>query len=157
MIASADALSSRVGDNSTLPVYAGGMVFDPDGRILCQLRDDRPDILYPGYWTCSPGGHVEPGEPPELAVVRELKEEFEIEVSDVQRLTTLVRNEEYAPGTYHAFIAKLVTPVHEVKCNEGQRAEFFTIQEIPELHMHPISLQFLNMYLENPEFRNFPD
>ncbi len=38
-----------------------------------------------GAW-CFPGGHVEPGETPRLAVVRELKEELDILVEPVRRL-----------------------------------------------------------------------
>ncbi|NQE34553.1 NUDIX hydrolase [Microcoleus asticus] len=46
-----------------------------DGKFLCQLRDDVPNIRYPGHWALF-GGHLEPGETPEIAVLRELKEEI---------------------------------------------------------------------------------
>ncbi len=46
-----------------------------DGKFLCQLRDDIPNIRYPGHWALF-GGHLEPGETPEIAVLRELKEEI---------------------------------------------------------------------------------
>ncbi|MGD1903239.1 MAG: NUDIX domain-containing protein [Geitlerinemataceae cyanobacterium] len=46
-----------------------------DDRFLMQLRDDKPGILYPGVWGFF-GGHMEPGETPEVAVVRELEEEL---------------------------------------------------------------------------------
>ena len=140
-----------------LPVYSGAIVSEPEGRILCQLRDSKPDILFPGYWTCSPGGHVERNEVPETAIIRELREEFEIEVSDLQPLITLVREEGYAPGIYHAFTAKLATPLDQVKCNEGQKVEFFQPQEIKNLRVHPVSMDFLETYLEgrdNPDARN---
>ncbi len=140
-----------------LPVYSGAIVSGPEGQILCQLRDDKPDILFPGYWTCSPGGHVEPGEVPESAIIRELREEFEIEVTDLQPLKTLVREEGYAPGIYHAFTAKLVTPVDQVQCNEGQKVEFFQPGAIKNLRVHPVSMDFLETYLEgrgNPDASN---
>jgi 8-oxo-dGTP pyrophosphatase MutT (NUDIX family) len=47
-----------------------------DGRYLMQLRDERPDIWYPGHWGCF-GGAVDPGELPEQALSRELYEELE--------------------------------------------------------------------------------
>ena len=134
-----------------LPVYSGAIVSGPEGQILCQLRDDKPDILFPGYWTCSPGGHVEEGEVPEKAILRELREEFEIEVTDLQPLKKLIRKEGYAPGIYHSFTAKLVTPLHEVKCNEGQRVDFFQPHEIKNLRVHPVSLDFLETWLANPK------
>jgi len=46
-----------------------------DDRFLMQLRDDKPGILYPGVWGFF-GGHIEPGETPDVAIGRELNEEI---------------------------------------------------------------------------------
>lgn len=46
-----------------------------DGQFLMQLRDDVPGILYPGHWGLF-GGHLEPGESPEVGLRRELIEEI---------------------------------------------------------------------------------
>jgi len=46
-----------------------------DGCWLLQLRDDVDTIIYPGHWGLF-GGHVEAGEAPEQAVLRELEEEI---------------------------------------------------------------------------------
>lgn len=48
---------------------------NPQGEVLLQQRDDRPDLLYPGYWTLF-GGAVEAGETPNEAIHRELVEEL---------------------------------------------------------------------------------
>ena len=140
--------------NDTLPVFVGAIVTDAQGRVLCQLRDEKPGIQYPGYWTCSPGGHVEPGEPLEDAILRELHEEFEIEVDRLAPLTTL-RYEDgdtEPPGVYNAFTARLKTPAGEVRCNEGQKVDFFHPDAIRTLNVHPISLRFLEMFLTgNPQ------
>jgi ADP-ribose pyrophosphatase YjhB (NUDIX family) len=48
------------------------------GRYVMQLRDDRPDIIYPGHWACF-GGAVRCGEMPLDALRRELSEELEFE------------------------------------------------------------------------------
>lgn len=132
-----------------LPVYAGAVVTDPKGRILCQLRDDKQGICFPGYWTCSPGGHVESGEIPRDAIVRELREEFEIEVAELEPLTILREVDEGVRGTYHAFTAKLVTPSEQVRCNEGQRACFFEPKAVLELKLHPVSRK---IFLTSVEF-----
>lgn len=44
-------------------------------HFLMQLRDDIPGIAFPGNWGLF-GGHLEPGEAPETALVRELQEEI---------------------------------------------------------------------------------
>lgn len=44
-------------------------------KFLLQLRDDIPGIIYPGHWGLF-GGHIEPGETPDIAVKRELLEEI---------------------------------------------------------------------------------
>ena len=48
--------------------------------LLCHRRDDAP--WYPGVWDL-PGGHVEPGETPDDAVVRECAEELGIRVTSL--------------------------------------------------------------------------
>jgi 8-oxo-dGTP diphosphatase len=49
-----------------------GMVFRRGRVLLLRRRTDLP--LYPGCWDL-PGGHVEPGESLEAALVREVREE----------------------------------------------------------------------------------
>ncbi len=45
-----------------------------DGSLILQVRDDKPGITNPGLVT-SFGGHIEPGEEPLDAAVREINEE----------------------------------------------------------------------------------
>lgn len=58
------------------------ILVDSDGYLM-QLRDRRPDIWYPDHWGLF-GGGTEPGEPPEQALARELKEELELELDPAQ-------------------------------------------------------------------------
>lgn len=46
-----------------------------NNQFLMQLRDDNPNILFPGHWAFF-GGHLEPGEEAETGVRRELIEEI---------------------------------------------------------------------------------
>ena len=54
------------------------LIFDRQGRLLVQKRSLQKDTN-PGKWDTSVGGHVAPGEPPEVAARRETKEELGIE------------------------------------------------------------------------------
>ena len=51
---------------------------DPDGRVLIAQRPQGKTLA--GLWEF-PGGKVEPGEQPEVALIRELKEELGIDVT----------------------------------------------------------------------------
>ena len=62
----------------TVLVVAGALV-DPDGRVLIAQRPEGKQLA--GMWEF-PGGKVEPGERPEAALIRELKEELGIDVKE---------------------------------------------------------------------------
>lgn len=129
------------------PIFAGAVVVAPDGRILCQLRDDKPGIICPGCWSSTPGGHVEPDEHPRAAIVRELIEEFEARITNLNELITITETEQGIRGVYHAFSADLATPVSEIRCHEGQRADFFEPLEAMRLRQHPVSKKILLEFL----------
>lgn len=134
------------------PVYAGAVVIANDGSILCQLRDNKPGIIYPGHWSCAPGGHVEADELPGNAIIRELFEEFEIRVTGLEKFATLVETEENIIGTYHAYSAYLSASVDQVVCNEGVKVEFFCIEEALRLKQHPVSKKILLEFIKRKRF-----
>ena len=65
----------------------GVLVLDGD-KVLCAKRHDGP-------WWGGPGGHIEEGESPEAAAVRETQEEFNITVKDLRPLGRVPYTEEY--------------------------------------------------------------
>ena len=62
----------------TVLVVAVALI-DPDGRVLIAKRPEGKQLA--GLWEF-PGGKVEPGERPEAALIRELKEELDIDVNE---------------------------------------------------------------------------
>lgn len=62
-----------------MPQYAGfsgaKLALLNRGRVLTMLRDDRPDIPFPGHWDLAGGGR-EGKETPQQCACRELHEEF---------------------------------------------------------------------------------
>jgi 8-oxo-dGTP diphosphatase len=58
-------------------LVAACALVDPDGRVLLAKRPPGKPLA--GLWEF-PGGKVEAGETPEAALIRELKEELDIEV-----------------------------------------------------------------------------
>lgn len=66
---------------------AGVFLLTPDRRLVLQLRDDKPDIHFPGMIAAF-GGGAEPGETPEACALRELAEEtgLQARAEDLRRL-----------------------------------------------------------------------
>ena len=56
------------------------LLFDRNHRLLIYLRDDKPEIPFPNHWDFF-GGHLEKGETPEQALVREVNEELGVELT----------------------------------------------------------------------------
>ncbi|HEU0223067.1 MAG TPA: NUDIX domain-containing protein [Paracoccaceae bacterium] len=98
---------------------ASVLVEDQHGRLLMQLRDDRPSIIAPGLW-CFFGGAVEPGEDVEAAAMREFEEETGLrfgrgELQPFVRVVTEERN------WTRLFIFRARRPIDpsEVRLGEG--------------------------------------
>lgn len=94
-------------------------------NFLMQLRDDIPGILYPGCWGFF-GGHIDPGETPEVAMKRELLEEINFNPSQV-----------FEFGCYsdskvirHFFYTPLTVEPAELVLKEGWDFGFVTPEEI---------------------------
>ena len=94
---------------------------DDQNRILLLLRDDKPDIPYPNMWDV-PGGHVDPGETPGDCIIREMKEEMELELTDFSLFTVM----EFDDRIEYVFWKKENLVVSEIRLHEGQRIEWFT-------------------------------
>jgi 8-oxo-dGTP diphosphatase len=58
---------------------AAAALLDVDGRVLLAQRPEGKRMA--GFWEF-PGGKVHPGEVPEAAVVRELKEELGVDITE---------------------------------------------------------------------------
>ncbi len=67
-------IRSKVGHEKIILVFAGGCIFDHQGKVLLQRRGDSHQWGFPG-------GAIEPGETPEMTAVREAKEETGFDVS----------------------------------------------------------------------------
>jgi 8-oxo-dGTP diphosphatase len=73
-------------DDKTCPYAAVGVVIDKVGRVLISKRPAHK--IKGGYWEF-PGGKIEPEETPEAGLIRELKEEVGIVVSQYEKLMDL--------------------------------------------------------------------
>jgi 8-oxo-dGTP diphosphatase len=96
-----------------------------DDRFLLQLREDNPAIVYPGVWTFF-GGHIEPGESPEVAVKREILEEISYEMPSAE----FFGRYEMPEFIRYVFHAPLTVELEDLVLQEGWDLGLWTIDEI---------------------------
>ncbi len=103
---------------------AVAIIYQED-KYLMQLRDDIPGIFYPGVWGLF-GGHLDPGEEPEVGLKRELVEEISYHPEEVKGFRcysdrTIIR---------HVFSCPLLVPLEQLQLNEGWDLALLTLEEI---------------------------
>jgi mutator protein MutT len=116
------AIGSRV-VNAVTRQAAAAVIFDDDGRFLL-MQENYGRRRY-GF----PGGAVEPGETPEDAVVREVKEETGVDVS-VEHLIGLYRLEHGVP--VHLFRCAIAAGEAAVPdTDEIAEVDWYTADDLP--------------------------
>jgi 8-oxo-dGTP diphosphatase len=123
------------------------------GEILLYLRDNKPDIPFPNYWDLI-GGHVEEGETPEEALVREVKEELDIDLTDY----TFYKKYECLTGDAYENIkyiysGKINLPIEEVTLLEGVRPQYFSKSEIPNVRFANILKSIVMDYISDSSLK----
>jgi len=125
-------------------VVAAALI-DGDGRVLLAQRPFGKQMA--GLWEF-PGGKIENGETPELALIRELKEELGIDISD-SCLTPLT----FAFHRYEDF--HLIMPLYicrvwqgTVTAREGQSFVWAYPEEFDKFSMPPADIPLIEILKE---------
>ncbi|MFQ5953903.1 MAG: bifunctional GNAT family N-acetyltransferase/(deoxy)nucleoside triphosphate pyrophosphohydrolase [Kiloniellales bacterium] len=123
-------------------LVAAGALVDPDSRVLLAQRP--PGRPMAGSWEF-PGGKVKPGETPEAALVRELKEELGIDVS-----ASCLAPFTFASHRYDDF--HLLMPLYLCRVwegtptpREGQRVAWVRPRRLGDYPMPPADLGLVAM------------
>lgn len=93
-------------------------------HILLFLRDNKPEIPYPDMWDV-PGGHVEQGETPEECIVREMKEEMDLDLKGF----SLFSEKEFSDRIEYTYWKEEDLDIGAVTLMEGQRLKWFSREE----------------------------
>ncbi|HEX2976872.1 MAG TPA: NUDIX domain-containing protein [Bacteroidales bacterium] len=125
-----------------------------EGEFLLYLRDNKPDIPFPDHWDLI-GGHVEKGETPEEALIREVKEEIDIDLKDYQffRIYECLTGDAYENIKY-IYSGKINLPLEKITLLEGVRARFFKKEEIPDVKFANILKSIVMDFIEYSEKNN---
>lgn len=128
-------------DRPVLLVSAVALV-DVDGRVLLAQRPEGKHLA--GLWEF-PGGKVHAGETPEEALIRELKEELDID-TDVRCLAPLTFASHSYPD-FHLLMPLYVCRVWQgiVRPAEGQKLAWARVAELANYPMPPADLPLVPM------------
>lgn len=85
-----------------------------------------------------PGGKMEPGETQEAALIREIKEELEVDIKITSFLTTVDYNYPNFHLTMHCFICTI--DGGELHLNAHNDAKWITLEELDELKWVPADI-----------------
>jgi len=105
----------------------GLLIENREGKVLLQLRDNKPDIPYPDCWGTF-GGQIEEGETPEEAIKREIMEELGYELSNPEYFGN------FPFDGYNIYMYRIIDHdfiIENLTVNEGQRGKFFSFKEVP--------------------------
>jgi 8-oxo-dGTP diphosphatase len=120
-----------------LHVVAGVLL--RDGRVLAARRGPGTGARA-GLWEF-PGGKVEPGETPEQALVRELREELSVEVTVDERLAESLHDYDDLSLRLVAYLAHITKG--EPQAGEHDALRWLKPDELPSLAWAPADVPFL--------------
>lgn len=124
-------------ENQPVLLVAAVALVDPDGRVLLQKRPEGKAMA--GLWEF-PGGKLEPGESPEAALIRELKEELSVDMS-----ASCLAAAAFASHSYEEF--HLLMPLYVARVwkgdptpNEGQELAWVRPVRMKDYPMPPADI-----------------
>ena len=125
-----NATDTRPVKNETLKTIfiemATGIV-QHNGRILIQKRKSKG--VWPNLWEF-PGGRLEPGETPEMALVREYDEETELKIGNLKKITTVQHSYTIYRVTLHCYYCSVMDDRFEPVLHGAQEYRWVVPEEL---------------------------
>ncbi len=129
--------------NALSPVFGGAKVALLAGqKLLVYLRDEKPEIPWPGQWDL-PGGGREADESWQDCLIREVMEEFAIKLDR----PTFTWSREYASslpdGLPTIFAVGQISEAQIKAVDFGSEGQRWTLMDIFEFLEHPLAIGHL--------------
>ena len=133
--------------NETPEIQVAQALLLLEGKYVLQLRDKKPNIVAPGWWSFF-GGKIDTGENPSQAISREIFEELFLEPKEFRFLwsTDYISQFTHLPVRGWYFMADVTEIWKNYKLSEGQAAKPFLFEEVRNLEMATIIWQTIERY-----------
>lgn len=125
------------------PPGADIIILNSQQQVLLVLRDNKSSIPFPNTWALL-GGYLEENETPEVAIRRELVEELEIELGEVNFFKSYFWEE----CDEHIFWTRLDLDISQIQLQEGQKLAYFSREELNQLEFASHYDQILSEFFE---------
>jgi 8-oxo-dGTP diphosphatase len=125
-----------------------GAIITYDKKILMLLRDNKPEIPDPGCWQLI-GGDSEKNETPEITLIREVKEETNIQIrkNQASEIGKII-----VPGKLEYFLFWVRLSKNDLGNielgNEGQSLEFLSIDNLEKIKMGKNLSNYFKKYFD---------
>ena len=123
----------------------GGIIF-VNGKYLVQLRDNKKNIFFPGFWGVF-GGLVEKGEKLPQALIREIKEETNLRV----KITRMIISNSFEVLNFktkrkRVFYECKILGKNKIVLKEGKKYKFISYNELKKLNVVPLDFAAINYH-----------
>ena len=118
------------------------ILLNKERKVLLQLRSKHHS--HPGSWSLF-GGHIDGPETPEEALIREIKEEINYDLTAYTFIKMTIV-EDF--GQVYWFYGTVDAALSELTLREGDDFNFFTYEEAKKLNISPASKKILMEYYQ---------
>lgn len=122
-------------DKEEIPFHGAKLLLTHGGCLLTHLRDDLPDLPFPGYWDL-PGGGREGNEAPVDCALRELFEEYGLRLAPA-RLTGRSVPSFSCPGMISWLFSGALSAAEIASVRFGDEGQEWRMMPVPEYLGHP--------------------
>ena len=130
--------------NKKLVEVVAAVIENENNEILCALRS--PIMTLPNMWEF-PGGKIELGESREEALIREVKEELELDINNLEYLTTVDYDYPKFHLTMHCFICEICGG--ELVLNAHNDAKWVSLEELSTQKWVPADVEVVEKILND--------
>ncbi|CAM5348275.1 NUDIX hydrolase [Streptomyces aurantiogriseus] len=140
------------------PTTTAALLVNDDGHYLLHLRDAHKNICSAGQWSL-PGGHPEPGENLDAAIVRELREEAALHIPGLVPFAAVetLDDGDRPPGRVQVYLGRWNGDPAALPLTEGIMLRWTPPEQLPWLTMDARTTAVIRHHQADPHAHQHTD